>query len=557
MANLSKTRTIFAFTSPRTIEKIIPEIQCLIDNFNGQKWNTESQISFFHKLFNSDFYLGNRMPENISLAARDRITRAPKALGFVDLNPRIALTDVGRQLLTGKRSGEVIARQLLKFQLPSPYHKIPKNRGFNVKPYLELLRLIKILGKISKMEIAIFFVQLTNFNKFNRLVTSIKKFRTEVSKNKGNRRSFIDRIFTKEILKIYSKEIKLNKLKTRESSDVSINNFIRTKKRNHIDYADALIRYLRATQFISFEKNTLRMIISPSRIDEVDFILKNIEREAKVYDDESEFKKYLFSPTSLMLLTDNRQYLESRLSKLSIKYTSKQSIESLKDLLDTSEDEKISEVINNAVDELKNYKEFNDIIEIFNKIQRKDVPDPPLFLEWNIWRSIVMINYAISIRGNFRFDLDGMPLNTALGNLPDIEAEYERFKIIFEVTTSTGNKQYEMEGEPVARHFGNVQKKSDVPVYCLFIAPKISDGALAHFFNLNKMNTKAYGGKTRIIPMNLSQFVLFISIAMNKGFDDSKILKSYLDSIIEQNFLVEDELNWNKYIHDSIPSWVS
>ncbi len=208
MANLSKTRTVFAFTSPRTIEKIIPEIQVLIDLFSGQEWNTDSQIAFFHELFNSEFYEGSKMPDNISLAARDRITRAPKALGFVDLKPKIAITDVGKQLLSGKRIDEVIARQIFKFQLPSPYHKVPADRGFNVKPYLELLRLVKKLGNISKTEISIFFVQMTNYNKFDYVVAAIKKFRNDKSKFKGNRKAFTDRIFTKEILKIYSEDIK-------------------------------------------------------------------------------------------------------------------------------------------------------------------------------------------------------------------------------------------------------------------------------------------------------------------------------------------------------------
>ena len=55
MANLSKTRTVFAFTSPRTIEKIIPEIQVLIDTFSGEEWNTNSQIAFYDKLCEAEF----------------------------------------------------------------------------------------------------------------------------------------------------------------------------------------------------------------------------------------------------------------------------------------------------------------------------------------------------------------------------------------------------------------------------------------------------------------------------------------------------------------------
>lgn len=557
MANLSKTRTVFAFTSPRTIEKIIPEIQVLVDSFSGQEWNTNTQIAFFHELFNSEFYEGSKMPDNVSLAARDRITRAPKALGFVDLKPKIALTEVGKKLLSAKRTSEIIAKQLFKFQLPSPYHKIPGDRGFNVKPYLELLRLVKEIGNISKMEIAIFFVQMTHHNKFESVVTAIKKFRNDIQKHKGNRKAFIDDVFTKQILKIYSEEIKGNDLKTRESGEATLTKFVNTKKSNHIDYADAFIRYLRATQFISFDKKTYRMIVAPSRIAEVDYVLKNVDRKAKAYSTEAEYKKYLFNPDSLLLLTDNRKYLEKQLAKLSVKFAATSSVESLKDLLEATEKKMISDVIVETEVALKNYKEFDDIVDVFGKIQKKEVPDPPLYLEWNIWRAMVMINYAKKVQGNFALDLDGVPLNTALGNMPDIEAEYDGFKMIIEVTMSSGNKQYEMEGEPVARHFGNLQRSSDVPVYCLFVAPKISEGALAHFFNLNRMNTKAYGGKTRIVPMNLSQFVSFITIAKDKGFKSSKVLKSYLDSVIQKNLSLDDESIWYQQIHDSIPVWVS
>lgn len=557
MANLSKTRTVFAFTSPRTIEKIIPEIQVLVDSFEGKEWNTKTQIEFFRELFNSEFYEGDKMPDNIALAARDRITRAPKALGFVDLKPKIKLTEVGAKLLSEKRSYEVIAKQLFKFQLPSPYHKVPVDRGFNVRPYLELLRLAKELGNLSKTEIAIFFVQMTHYNKFNSVVAAIKKFRTDKSKFKGNRKVFTDGVFTKEILKVYAEDIKANDLKTRESGDASLAKFVKTKKSNHIDYADAFIRYLRATQLISFDKKTFRMIIAPSRVAEVDYILKNVDQKARKFKTEVDFKQYLFSPTSLLLLTDDRKYLEKQLAKLTVKFDAKASIEALKDLLEATEKKLISTAIKQTEASLKNYKEFDDIIDVFGKITTKEVPDPPLYLEWNIWRALVMMNYAKDVKGNFSIDLDGVPLNTALGNMPDILVEYDGFKVIVEVTMSSGNKQYEMEGEPVARHFGKIQNASSEPVYCLFVAPKISEGALAHFFNLNRLNTKAYGGKTRIVPMNLSQFVSFISVAKDKSFKNSKVLKSYLDSIISQIPSAVDESVWFQQIHDSIPAWVS
>ncbi len=141
MANLSKSKALLGFTSPRTIEKIIPEIRILTDNFRGaiRSGNQDVQKSFFQTLYESEYYEGETFPTDPALAARDRITRAPKAFGFVDLNPKISLTKAGELLLSEKRLDETFTRQLLKFQLPSPYHTQSRKVKFGVKPYLELI----------------------------------------------------------------------------------------------------------------------------------------------------------------------------------------------------------------------------------------------------------------------------------------------------------------------------------------------------------------------------------------------------------------------------------
>lgn len=550
MANLQKTRTLFAFTSPRTVEKIVPEIELLTDFFEGEKWNEDTQIYFFHLLFDSDFYDGSAMPKNIPLAARDRITRAPKALGFVDLKPTIQLTEVGAKLVSGKRFHETITRQLLKFQLPSPYHKTSNH--FFVKPYLELLRLIKRVGSLSKTEVAIFFSQLVHIDKFEEIVRMIEDFRSNAKDFKGSRKMYVDACFTEQIMKVYAEDIENSDFKTRESTEKSLEKFIKTKKSNLSDYADAFLRYIRATQLVTFESKSFRAVIAPSKVEDVDFILKSTPRNPVVFETEVAFKAYLFASDNIQLLTDDRGLLVKKLEKLKQSFPTDLHIEDLKDVLDSAEEGTKQEKLTETAVALKGYKEFDDIIKVFKQISKKEVPDPPLYLEWNIWRALVMLNYAKSIKGNFSIDLDGVPLSTARGNMPDIEIEYEDFRLVIEVTTSTGNKQYEMEGEPVARHFGDVQLKSDKPVYCLFIASKISEGSLAHFFNLNKMNTKRYGGKTRIIPLNQKAFIDFITTAKNKNFNESKKLKSYFDILIEHNFVDEDESVWFNRIEQSI-----
>ena len=139
-----KSKTLFFTTSPRSPYKMIPEIEVLDEYFSGRTWNIDTQIEFIKKLAESKDFEGQGSAKDMALSARDRVTRAPKALGFIDLKPVVCLTPPGRNLISGKRTEDVLLRQLLKFQLPSPYHKEPKQFAgvFCVKPYLEIFRLI-------------------------------------------------------------------------------------------------------------------------------------------------------------------------------------------------------------------------------------------------------------------------------------------------------------------------------------------------------------------------------------------------------------------------------
>lgn len=402
MANLSKTKALFGFTSPRTIEKIIPEIQLLVDNYQGKKWsgNSDLQTDFFQTLFESKYYEGDKFPRNPALAARDRITRAPKAFGFVDLKPTVKITDAGKLLLTENRIDETFTRQMLKFQLPSPNHTESKTVDFNVKPYLELLRLIDAVGSLSKTEIALFFSQLTNHNKFDEIVQKIKKFRNGSKEFKGSRKMYISEIFHKEILEIFHIQIQDENFKTRESADASLKKFIKTKSANMKDYADAFVRYIRATELVTFQKRTLRLIISPQKKEEVDFLLAKTPRDAKKFKTVDEFKEYLHNPFTLALLSDDKNRLIQKIEALGLDNFDKTlEIEELKDLLDELRISIKSKNIEEKKKELKDYKEFPDILKVFNQIKKKEVPDAPLFLEWNVWRALTMLNYAKRIDG--------------------------------------------------------------------------------------------------------------------------------------------------------------
>lgn len=554
MANLNNSRTLFGFTSPRTIEKIIPEIELLAEHFEGKAWNSTSQEAFFRVLFDSEAYAGSKMPADPAMAARDRITRAPKALGFVDLKPVITRTPAGRSLLSRKRVHERITKQLLKFQLPSPYHTDSSKRYF-VRPYLELLRVTNELGSLSKTEIALFFLQLIHIREYATVIEAIRAFRERSKTKTTSHKIFVQACFEEVIERVYAEEIATGDIATRESDEVSFKKFVATKQRNMVDYADAFIRYMRATGLVTLEKRTFRLIIAPSKQDEVDFILANTPREPFTFANEQDFKEYLFSATNVPLLTDDETLIFQKLRRLGTSTIKPRlSLEALKDLLETTEAELLIRRKAETTIALKDFQEYDDIIEVFTRIAKKDIIDPSLFLEWNVWRALVMLNYAKETTGHFTMDLDGMPVNTAPGKVPDIVVDYGDFAMIVEVTMSSGAKQYEMEGEPVARHYGRAREAKE-NLYCLFIAPTISEGALAHYFHLNKSNTRLYGGKTRIVPITIKQFVQFLGIAKQHRFNNPSKLESWLHAAWSHNQACEDEVVWQEHIAQSLKSW--
>ena len=370
MASLSKSYTLFGFTSPRTIEKIVPEIRLLCENYTNKEWSEDTQRKYFDLLFDSEFYEGSSRPSDTALAARDRITRAPKSLGFVNLKPKIEITAAGAQLLAEKRTREIFIKQLLKFQLPSPYHTQSKKIKFNVKPYLELLRLTNDLEGLSKFEISIFFLQLTDFNNYELIKNQISEFRKNLKNCKTNKKLFIDGVFEKEIHKIFKEKIDAEEFHIRESSDESIKKFIATKKANMRDYADAFIRYLRSTQLISFEANKNKILISDFYRTEVDFILKEIDRSPKVFKTEKEYKEYLFSLDSVRIEQDDESKLNSRIKKLESKLNLDgakhlKAIDEKKDYLDFLEAKQKDNVLTVSQKSLKSHEKLEEILDVF------------------------------------------------------------------------------------------------------------------------------------------------------------------------------------------------
>ncbi|MCQ2309930.1 MAG: AlwI family type II restriction endonuclease [Bacteroidales bacterium] len=553
------SKVVFVTTSPRTPAKMIPEIDLLNQNFAGQKWNNETQIAFMERLKEENFFNGEGANDP-AFSARDRMNRAPKALGFVKLSPVVALTPAGERLIHAKRKEEVFLRQLLKFQLPSPYHRPSSHAAsFWVKPYLELFRLIRHFGSLKFDELMIFGLQLIDYRRFDTIVDKIEQFRTAKAENQGNYKTFKGECLKNELLAIYEAEISDGKTKTRESRDKSINKFLKTKSNNLRDYADACIRYLRATGLVNISHVGKSLSIIPEKIGEVDFFLKETDRNPCYIDSEVQYTDYLGDATLPILQTDDKKIVIEKLrtNSISVSFSESSSVEELKDLLYDTIAEHKNQIIENQVSEIKEYKFYDDIQTVFKQIENKDLYDLSLMLEWNVWRAMIMLDGGV-IKANLKFDDFGKPMSTAQGNMADIVCDYGDFGLSVEVTMSSRQTQYEMECEPVSRHLAKLKKTTGKPSYCLFIAPTIDEACVAHFYALHKMTISYYGGKSTIIPLPLNIFCKMVEDSYKATYSPQpNQVKRLFERSNELVETCENERIWFEQMKQEALNWLS
>lgn len=358
-----------------------------------------------------------------------------------------------------------------------------------------------------------FGLQIVDYRVFDNIVEKINKFRTAKVKNKGNYRHFQSEYFNKELREIYNTDISKGNTNTRETNDTSIEKFLKTKASNMRDYTDACFRYLRATGLINISHSGKSISIVPEKIQEVDYLLQNTEREPCFIEDEKQYVSYLGNTKIPILLTDNRELLAQKIRSEFplVKLSETATLQDIKNIYADELERRKEKMIRKQVALIKDNQLFKEIIETFKQIIDNSLYDAPLMLEWNTWRAMTMLDGG-DIKANLKFDDFGNPMSTAQGNMADIVCDYGDFGLTVEVTMQGGQRQYETEGESVARHLAKHKKESEKPYYCLFIAPIINEACKAYFYTLHRTNIQFYGGTSTIVPLPLN---IFIKWSMN------------------------------------------
>jgi hypothetical protein len=568
-------------TSPRSPYKLQGELR-LLKNFDGKIWNLASQLAFAQLLKSYPGYEGTVSKVETAFSARDRL-RGPRLMGFICTPKKgtgltkLEFTDVGNIFLEASEEQQelIFQRQISKVQFQSFLHCKNGFEDMNIRPMMLMIKLLLELKKLSKDEIALFALTLTNFKKFNAVVNAINKYRLTIANKKSGleRKLFKQNFSTKYIENIYKDDISSGRTKLREGGG----DFSKTKLQTLRDYSDSTIRYLRATGLFTLLPHGQTLTLTKAKMDDSLFLLKkygiSIDKN-KVDNYEAYIKKYLGNPSLPELRIDDNKNQKNDLvrminfvkltdgkfaKEISLEYyQASSSVEKINTL--TKLEKKVTEIqIKTEARDIRSdfVASFNDIKKIFIEIKSRDkeIVDRPLMYEWNTWRSMVLINDALNVQGNYHADADGNPVSTASGKMPDILCEYENFWLGVEVTLQSGMKQYESEGESIIRHIGNLQKSridanDKRPVYGLFIAEKVNSEVVSHLYNCASRKSQFYKGKVRILPLNRECFIkLTESILNHKNFKNKKFLEFFEDVFSNSNANL-GEIDWFNLVQE-------
>ncbi len=445
-----------------------------------------------------------------------------------------------------------------------------------VKPMMVMIKLLLELASMSKFEVALFGVTLTDHKKFAFHLEAIKDYRAKIAALDARERKIFRREFAEFwVMEVYKDDINAGRTKLREGG----NNFLQTKLNTLKDYADSTIRYLRATGLFTVSPHGQRLMLLTASIEDAKFLLDNYKIGLSSYthlDFDAYIDTYLGNPSLPLIRKDNPTLqaedlnrMVAELSKVDatgasaykqLYKTAKSRLERLQ-VIGRLENVLGTIQIRNEAKSIRENKTASlaDIKGYYNAItsRKSDILDRPLMYEWNTWRAMVLINDAKDVQGNYTTDTDGNPVSTAGGSKPDIQIEYDTFHLIVEVTLSSGKKQFEMEGEPISRHLGLLQqeaiKSGDTrPVFGIFVAEILNETVISHLLTQARYKSQVYKGSIRILPMTRLIFEAFMESTISHPNFSHRVLHNFFESVFSQEAIKLGEYDWVGYIEDKI-----
>ncbi|HSW75014.1 MAG TPA: AlwI family type II restriction endonuclease [Candidatus Saccharimonadales bacterium] len=542
-------------TTVRNPERIKAGLKLLKDNFEGRVFDLKAQQEFFEVLLAGGLIEGDPSQEKNKAASGRKWQSACNKLGLTTRTKRvngvITVTAAGNALLSDDVvESDVFLRQMLKIQLPSPTESKLDNAA--IHPFYLVLsvayRLLESGSRpLGKEEIALYIQSATNDNQTEEIVSQINEYREArdaIEGRIGKRRYFLERL-TEKAKELYADDFSTQKVGTLQ------------------DYSDTTARYSSITGVFTIGRQSLVI-----KEDQVNLAKALVEAGAPSLLDDDSFEGVFHNPELPALPTDDSSFLEHDIASLS------QRLQQLSEQTGTQVSGR--EQVGDSVLQLKRRREdlekeltslkevqfyraqhdsdqVDDIKSLFESIEARETIGGsdyrPAWAEWNVWRVFLSINTIanpVSETRGFKINSELFPVHHAKGGAADLCFKYDDGTIVpAEITLSTNERQFNMEGEAVKFHVKSiVENNQSNDVIGVFTAPDVHV-ATAHEFYGAEFYSQKMGGvvKLNIVPLTFEQLQSLLPGQKN-SCDDGVALVAKLHDLIEIKNEVQDGAEW-------------
>lgn len=546
-------------TTVRNPERIKAGLRLLKEHFEGKAFDLASQREFFEILLKQGLIEGNPPQEKNRAASGRKWQSVCYKLGFIHRSQRIngviSITDAGNALLGDDAiESDVFLRQLLKVQLPSPTEQ--RFDGAKIHPFYLVLGVAVALNDagmrpLSKEELGLFMQSASNDGQAKEIVSLIRDYRAKRDNITGR----VDK-------RRYYLEQRAAKAKLLELEESTLE-----------DYGDTTARYSVITGIFTFGGQQ-SLVIKEDRLNLARAIVNT--GPLPILED-AEFLEVFHNPNLPALPTDDIDFLThdiaelaKRLSELS-QQTGTASPEQpviegatilqLKRKREDLEQELVAKKEIQFYHAQSSEEQVEDIKNLFESIEGRETIGGsdyrPAWAEWGVWRIFLSINTIISpvsqTRG-FRINSELFPIHHAKGGAADLCFEYDESVIVpAEITLSTNERQFNMEGEAVKFHVKSiVEANQSHSVIGVFTAPVVHVATAHEFYNAEFYSQKMGGVvKLDIIPLTFAQLQSFLPGQKN-ACANSRELLARLRELIELKDGAGDGAVWLQRINKSL-----
>lgn len=551
-------------TTVRNPYRLREALQLFRTKMGGRPFKREEQQEFLNELVKAGLVDSDRAVEGDD--GGRKFASAFKQLGFVtdwERGKSWEMTPVGTMLIEHPELEELIfLRQLMKYQIPSPLESGRRVEGFHVRPFRLLLRFLKrareenLIG-LTKFEIALNVINVLDEDDdtaFEEAISNIKKFRTDYNAIMGkvNKNRFINQKLGEAAAKV----------------DLVPGSLL--------DYADSNGRYALITGLLTTHGN--KLTLSDARLSVVEAILT----DGTTLIPERDYLELFYNPHIPLLPTDNLLFLKGEIVNL------EERLVELATLLGESAalparpaEETLSELQAYEIrlrDKLRDVREIQfyrnqcsatsldeikDLLEDINSGTKAffgGFDYAPAFLEWAIWRLFLAIDEIvgpISRTRGFRIDEDINPVHHAKGGEADLTFTYDNFKLVCEMTLTSGSRQFAAEGEPVTRHvFKAIETSNGKPVYGLFITKKLDPNTIDAFHKARYWKNYTSFVSTPVVALEIEQVLKLIERIKMQGVDATNF-RELLDHILQLQDIHPYGPAWYKGYSKLYEQWVN